>query len=78
MRQVVDEIARRQQGFEGTGAASLRIAQRLSVGFHAGNAHAVLRRLSLPLPSVDDGEGLEWSGEGAEKETEPDSNILDG
>jgi hypothetical protein len=40
LRKVVDEVARRQGATEGTGAASLRIAQRLSIGFHAENARA--------------------------------------
>ncbi len=80
LRKVVDETARRQQGLDCTGAASLGIGQRLSIGFHAENACAALRRLSLPLPSAVAVEGVEWADEGGEGErvTEPDSDMLDG
>ncbi len=68
LRKVVVEIARRQRALEGCGAASLRIAQRLSVGLQAENSHAVLMRTAHPEPAIACKEGADWAEGGQENE----------
>ena len=62
MRHVIEDIAKRQRTVweEGHEPASLRIAQRLSIGLQAENARAVLRRMPVP--------GVGLVGEGGEED----------
>ena len=66
MRHVVADVAKRQRAVweEGYEPASLRIAQRISIGLQAENARAVLRR--MPVPGVQQGA----EGDGGNEELE--------
>ena len=70
MRHAVEDVAKRQRAIweDSHEPASLRIAQRLSIGLQAESARAVLRRMPVPGVGQEGGGNREEEPEDGEEE----------